>query len=687
MAMFTRRRPRSTPAGRAAAAVPVSRAASAAAAAPVRRLPAEAEPAARVGPAWGWKGAGGGRAAHVEAGALFQATTVQACGLFPYVQGSGAPAVGVPIGRHMLTGESVALELLAWARAGLITNTGAFLLGQPGTGKSTIAKRLCTGCAGFGMPPFIPADVKGEYSAVIEHLGGQVVRVGRGLNKLNPLDSGPLGRLARTATGALRAELLEEMNARRLASLSALCTVVRRAPVTDGEEVLLTEAVRLLDEQLEGDPTVPDVLAVLERGPAELRRAVFAADEAGYRAETKQLCWTLSRLCKGPLSGIFDGPSDVDLDLSRPVSVDISALRNQGDAVVAAAMLCSWAWAFAQLDGETALGRRRQRLIVMDEMWRALRAAPGLVERTDQLTRLNRAEGIATLMVTHTLADLEALATEEDRAKARGLVERCGVTIMSALPYAELHKVARVVPLTGAEMALVASWAAPPSWSPQVAHPGRGKYLIKTGERLGIPVQLSRIGAEEWLYDTDQAIREPAHAITGPAGNRLLDTADPAVARLEAARIEEASAAVEPLRAAAQSAADADPAHPAGSAATTGTPEGDSRVELRRRVRQVAAAASGQDDFFARLAAAGVLVRRRYGERAGQPRLVTSYAVALAGATTDATDCGSGYVGGGRLAPDLSWPRLLSQWTPATGPELPQSLTPQSKTPRSEALR
>ena len=34
-------------------------------------------------------------------------------------------------------------------------------------------------------------------------------------------------------------------------------------------------------------------------------------------------------------------------------------------------------------------------------------------------------------------------------------------------------------------------------------HPGRGKYLIKTGERLGIPVELSLVGAEHALYDTD----------------------------------------------------------------------------------------------------------------------------------------------------------------------------------------
>jgi hypothetical protein len=36
-----------------------------------------------------------------------------------------------------------------------------------------------------------------------------------------------------------------------------------------------------------------------------------------------------------------------------------------------------------------------------------------------------------------------------------------------------------------------------------VCHPGRGKYLIKTGERLGIPVQLALVGPEHRLYDTD----------------------------------------------------------------------------------------------------------------------------------------------------------------------------------------
>src|SRR5207248_11435987 len=104
-------------------------------------------------------------------------------------------------------------------------------------------------------------------------------------------------------------------------------------------------------------------------------------------------------------------------------------------------------------------------------------------------------------------ADLDALATEEDRAKARGFADRSAITILAGLPPRELDRVTQITPLTDPERSLVASWSAPESYQPGAAHPGRGKFLIKTGERLGIPVQLTLVGPEHQLYDTDQAIR------------------------------------------------------------------------------------------------------------------------------------------------------------------------------------
>jgi hypothetical protein len=56
---------------------------------------------------------------------------------------------------------------------------------------------------------------------------------------------------------------------------------------------------------------------------------------------------------------------------------------------------------------------------------------------------------------------------------------------------------------------MVRSWAAPPTWVPGTRHPGRGKYLIKSGERVGLPVALSLVETERRLYDTDQAWHSP----------------------------------------------------------------------------------------------------------------------------------------------------------------------------------
>ena len=158
-------------------------------------------PAAPVPPAWGWKVPYAGRAAHVGAAPEYQATTAQALRPVPFVAGSGTPVAGTPVGRHQLCGEVVCLDPLAWLRAGLITNPGVFVLGQPGTGKSTLVKRLVTGAVATGATGLVLGDTKPDYSMLTEHLGGQVIRIGRGMDRINPLDTGPLGAALGRMTG------------------------------------------------------------------------------------------------------------------------------------------------------------------------------------------------------------------------------------------------------------------------------------------------------------------------------------------------------------------------------------------------------------------------------------------------------------------------------------------------------
>jgi hypothetical protein len=88
------------------------------------------------------------------------------------------------------------------------------------------------------------------------------------------------------------------------------------------------------------------------------------------------------------------------------------------------------------------------------------------------------------------------------------------------------------------------------------------------------------------------------------------------------------------------------------------------RVTLRRIVQDAAATAVSEQDFFARIRDSGAGIRMR--NAADQPGTATGYAVAL-----PAGPAGGGrktiWFGGGKLAPDLTLPKLRRRWDHATG--------------------
>ena len=82
------------------------------------------------------------------------------------------------------------------------------------------------------------------------------------------------------------------------------------------------------------------------------------------------------------------------------------------------------------------------------------------------------------------------------------------------------------------------------------------------------------------------------------------------------------------------------------------------RIVLRRVVCSAASGAATEQEFFARLGQAGVLVRKRYSLT--YPGEVTGYAVGLPQHTC--RDGGVVWYGGGKLAADLSLPKLRARW-------------------------
>ncbi len=86
------------------------------------------------------------------------------------------------------------------------------------------------------------------------------------------------------------------------------------------------------------------------------------------------------------------------------------------------------------------------------------------------------------------------------------------------------------------------------------------------------------------------------------------------------------------------------------------------RDVLRHQVAVAAATSNGLPDFLDRLTAADVLVRLRHSTQ--HPGQVTGYAVALPPAEPPG-EAGLVWFGGGKLAPDLTLPRLRQRWDPA----------------------
>ena len=91
----------------------------------------------------------------------------------------------------------------------------------------------------------------------------------------------------------------------------------------------------------------------------------------------------------------------------------------------------------------------------------------------------------------------------------------------------------RLTPLTEPEQELVGSWSAPDSWQPGVRHPGRGKYLIKTGERfsLCLPIGIPT-GARLHAVVNESQTRELCDHLAAIARQRAVLVATHAIAEL-----------------------------------------------------------------------------------------------------------------------------------------------------------
>jgi hypothetical protein len=344
--------------------------------------------------------------------------------------------------------------------------------------------------------------------------------------RINPLNSGAMGQAADRIGGEAGEILREHALERAATNTVTLLQIVRRARLEDWESGLIARGVRLLDathrdQRLPG-PILPDLLALLTDPPQELLRATLAASVEEFRETAKPLLRSLQAILEGPLGKTFSGETTERLDVDAPaVCVDVSAIRRKSPDVKAAIMMMTWSEGYATVEAANALADaglapQKHFLMVLDEMWETLRLeGAGLVDQLDGLTRLQRHDSVGNIYITHTLKDMESMASAADARKARGFAERSSIIVTAGLAREDLAALSEVRRLSEVEIRTVSGWTTPAGWKKRMLRdpttgierpappPGAGKILIKVGDAAGIQVQVQPTQTELDLHDTN----------------------------------------------------------------------------------------------------------------------------------------------------------------------------------------
>jgi type IV secretory pathway VirB4 component len=421
------------------------------------------------------------------------------------------PPAGAYIGVDCLAGGAFSCHPIEWLHRGLIVNPNLLVTGVPGAGKSAIIKALAARLMAYGVRCFILGDIKNEYAPLARAVGVEPVELGPGLRaRLNPLDAGPLGDNLPADRDGLR-ERLAEIHRRRLTLLSSLLVMRLGRNLSPTEEAALSLAIHHASGRRDGwpekaagqaergasrlaSPTIPRVwdllrdplpemaeeLRVPGRSTGELREMIRPAADA------------LGNMVRGSLSGLFDGPTTVSMDFAAPIqTVDLSRINGRADETVAMTLACVSSWGQAAIDEPGG----PVRLVVRDELWRALRV-PAMIRKVDSDLRLSRAQGTIQVLATHRLADFEAVgaAGSEEVTIATNLIASCDVRICLRQDTAPLAMTRDAIGLTDTECAHIASWT-----GQQI-----GRAIWKVGRAASHVVQLVLTPEEKRLYWTNE---------------------------------------------------------------------------------------------------------------------------------------------------------------------------------------
>lgn len=480
----------------------------------LRRLLEESKQNAARPSVTGWKRPGGGAVNYIEPLEEVQGTAVQVCGYFPFIKGSSLPMVGVPLGEHLVYRSLVCGDPLGWFKNRIISNPSAFILAQPGLGKTTLIHRIIGFNSAWGNIPMVLSDSRPDYVKHIRAIGGQVITFAPGRGHLNPLDMGPLvASLIKIKDKKKRKMAMEEMLSRRKSLMIGLVSMLLDRQLKPHEGSVIAQAILTLDPDLQNPPVVDQLIDHIQSRPEYLRKITQSYDNSEmYDARVLDVLDSLISLgSSGSYGDMFSEPSDEHIMPGQAVAFDISGVDENDSVLVAAVQSLCWNLGSATVSAEKWLaedGQRKRRtyLLIMDELWRIVRASGQMVDFVDTITRLNRGRHIAQIMCTHTMNDLK-LSEDHLTSKAWGFVERSNMVYLGGLSPNEMGNLREVFALTKEEENFMTNWTAPAPVDPITGkagpRPGAGHFILKVGKDPGTPFKTRITSRELEVSDTN----------------------------------------------------------------------------------------------------------------------------------------------------------------------------------------
>jgi len=325
--------------------------------------------------------------------------------------------------------------------AGLVTNPNVFVMGEPGYAKSSLIKVWCywQHCL-WGKSRWVTfTDPKGEYRPLAELMGMTVVKLAPGgTTRINPLD----------APKNLSAE--ESDTDRRVQStlLAGMAGTQLHRPLTQLERKMLRMVVAVLNERSgPTSPTLPDVVALLT-DPNDDMCSETVRDRHELIRDTEELRFCLDELCTGPLAGMFDGPSTVDVDWNGAgLVMDLSGVVDDERAMP---LVMSAAMSWTRQQKHHLAGR--QVTNINDESYYMYKRAE-TVEFAQSRRKLGRQFGEANIDICHRPSDLSAQADDGSAVAkmATGLINDTSMRIVFRQASKELESATEMLGLSETE--------------------------------------------------------------------------------------------------------------------------------------------------------------------------------------------------------------------------------------------